>query len=133
MMNGPNYPKIGNNMGYYTYFSIAFEGDEKEIEEFKKDLLEVSKDEDGNVDDSLKELLDYSGCEAKLYDLDDWICSVAPKYPNVLVFLNGDGEESDDLWETRWKGEFYEVQKSIIPPFQTPELLSEYERKHNNN
>lgn len=120
-------------MGYYTCYNIAFEGDEKEIEAFKKNLLDLSKDDDGYVAPDLEELLNYSCCEAKLYDLTEWIDAVAPKYPNVLVFLDGDGEESDDNWEARWKGNLYERQNAIIPPFQTPELFSEYERKHNNN
>jgi len=118
-------------MGYYTYFSIAFEGDKDKVEAFKKDLLEESKDDDGDVDSYVEELLNYSGVEAKLYDLEEWIENVAPRHPDVLVILNGDGEESDDLWQARWKGNKSERQFAVIPPFTTKELLTENEKQNN--
>ena len=72
-MNGLNSLKNGNNMGYYTYYQIAFEGDDDKVKAFKDDLLEFSKDDDEEVDSYLEELLSYSGVEAKLYDLEEWI------------------------------------------------------------
>lgn len=119
-------------MGYYTYYQIAFEGDDDNVKEFKEDLLKYSKGDDGEVDCYLEDLLSYSGVEAKLYDLEDWIDAVAPRHSDVLVILNGDGEESDDLWEARWKGDKCERQSAIIPPFTTPELLTEREKQNNN-
>ena len=119
-------------MGYYTYFTISMIGDEKDVEDFKKDLLEQSKDNNGEYDSCLEELLEDSCAEGKLYDLADWISAVAPSYPNVIVILNGDGEESGDLWEERWKGDKEERQRAVIPPFTTPELLTDYEKEHKN-
>ena len=119
-------------MGYYTYYQIAFVGDDDKVKAFKDDLLETSKDDDGEVDSYLEDLLSYSGVEAKLYDLEEWIDTIAPRHPDVLVILNGDGEESDDLWETRWKGDKYEHQEAVISPFTTPELLTEREKQNNN-
>ena len=119
-------------MGYYTYYQIAFEGDDDKIKAFKDDLLEHSMDDDGEVDSDLKELLDFSDVGAKLYDLEDWIDAIAPRHPDVLVILNGDGEGSDDLWEARWKGDKCERQNATIPPFTTPELLTETEKQNNN-
>ena len=119
-------------MGYYTYFQIAFEGDKDKVEAFKKDLLEESKDDDGDIDGYLEDLLSYSGVEAKLYDLEDWINAVAPRHPDVLVILDGDGEESDDNWQARWKGDKSERRFAVIPPFTTKELLTENEKQNNN-
>lgn len=118
-------------MGYYTYYTISFEGEEKQIDAFKKELLDFAKNEDDNYDVDLDVLLKYGSSEGKLYDLEHWISSVAPKYPDVLICLEGDGEESDDLWEERWKGNNRESQRAIIPPFENPELKTKYEKTHN--
>ena len=128
----PEFPENWQHMGYYTYYQIAFVGDDDKVKAFKDDLLETSKDYDGEVDSYLEDLLSYSGVEATLYDLEDWIDTVAPRHPDVIVILNGDGEESYDLWESRWKGDKYEHQEAVIPPFTTPELLTEREKQNNN-
>ena len=120
-------------MGYYTQYGISFCGPDKLKEQFKKELLDISKDEDGDVDSCLKDLLSSSFCEAKLYDLCDWINELAPKYPELLIILWGDGEEPEDHWEQRWKGGLRERQFAIIPPFQNKELWTEYEKEHENN
>ena len=119
-------------MGYITCFDLTLIGEKEKVEAFKKDLLEESKSDDGEIDEDVEELLECGYLSAKIYDLEDWIDAVAPRHPDVLVILNGDGEESDDLWETRWKGDKCERQNAIIPPFTTPELLTETEKQNNN-
>ena len=119
-------------MGYMTYFDLSIIGEEDKVESFKKDLLEESKSDDGKINSEVDALLEYGYRCAKLYDLENWIDAVAPRHPDVLVILNGDGEESGDLWEARWKGDKHERHEAIIPPFTTSELLTEKE-KHNNN
>ena len=119
-------------MGYITYFDLTLVGDEEKVEAFKKDLLEESKSDDGEIDRDVEELLECGYLSAKLYNLEGWIDEVAPRHPDVLVILNGDGEESDDLWEARWKGDKSERQEAVIPPFTTPELLTEREKQNNN-
>ena len=125
---GLSFLKNGSNMGYYTYYQIAFEGEEQKVEAFKKDLLEESKGDDGTVDDDLERLLKFGWGEAKLYDIEDWIDEVAPKHPDVLVILDGDGENSDDLWEIRWKGNNSERQDAKIPPFENEDLRTDSEK-----
>lgn len=120
-------------MSYYTYYTINFEGDDEKCEAFKKELIEISKDDEGEPNESLITLLRYGGEEARLYDIEDWITSVAPHHPDVLVILSGDGEEPEDIWEERWKGNFAEYQRAIIPPFTNHALFTEYEKTHNNN
>lgn len=114
-------------MGYYTAYSLQLEGEPEEVEAFEKDLLEISK-YNGEVNCCVDELIDSGNCYAKLYDLEGWITDVAKKHPGVLVELFGDGESSDDLWEARWKGDEYERQYSIIPPFKNENLLTEKEK-----
>lgn len=131
MTNGLMHLKSGN-MGYYTFYSIDFEGDENKVDAIKKDLIEQSKDEDGDADCWLEELLDCGEVDAKLYDLEDWIDAVAPRHPDVLVVLQGDGEEKGDSWERRWKGTEFEAQYSAIPPFKNPKLFTNKEITNNN-
>ena len=119
-------------MGYYTSYSLSSYGDENDIKAFENDLLEISKD-DGNIDVEVDELIKYGGVNAKLYDLDSWISEIAPKYPDLLIVLSGDGEYSDDNWEQRWKGTETELQKAIIPPFKNQNLWTDSEKKNNNN
>lgn len=129
MMTGQLSQKNGSNMGYYTSYGIAIEADpgfEEQEEKFQKELFERSGE-----DSDIKELFTY-GVYAKLYDLESWIDELAPKYPHLLIMLSGDGEESDDLWESRWKGNVFERMNAAIPPFTKAELLSETERKNKN-
>lgn len=117
------------NMGYITDYSIEFFGPEEDIVNFEKKVLEVSMgdpedyDYDGEPDPTLKDLLKYGAADGKMYDWEDWFEPVAKEFPNVLVVINGDGEESDDLWEARLKGNNFEIHNAAIPPFTNPELI----------
>ena len=117
-------------MGYYTYYGLTILGEDDKVESFKKDLLEQSEDSTGVPDSDLSELLESEYVYAKLYDITDWIDEVAPKHPDILIMLSGDGEDSDDSWETRWRGNDSETQKMIMPPFTNPRLTPE---NFNNN
>lgn len=110
-------------MGYYTSYSLDIEaekGHEGDIERFENDL----KKEYGDSLD-LTELIQFGGVYAKLYDINDSITVVSKKYPHLLVTLSGDGDDSWDKWEQRWKGEETEyVQAVITYPFTNKKLLS---------
>ena len=109
-------------MGYYTSYSLSICGNVGDIEKFNNDLLEISKDSNGEYDSEVKQLVEFGSVYAKLYDLEGWIREVAKKNPRVLVILSGNGEESFDVWQERYKGKLYERQEMIFPPFETPEL-----------
>ena len=117
-------------MGYYTSYDIAFEGDFEQKKEFEEDLLKISAYSDGRLDSSVVELLETNCVYAKLYDLEAWIAQLAPKYPNLLIILTGDGEESGDIWEKRWKGGESEYQEAVIPPFTNSNLFTEKEKSN---
>lgn len=104
-------------MGYYTSYGLQCYGPEDKIKLFEEGLLSISEN-----DSEVKELIENGCVYAKLYDLDKWISAIAPGHPEVLICLSGDGEDSDDLWEERWKGNECELQKSIIPPFKNNNL-----------
>ena len=109
-------------MGYYTAYSLVMRGEDAAVEKAEKALLKRSTDDRGNVDPDCKDLIEIGCVYAKLYDISDWISEIAPKHPDVLIILSGDGEDSDDAWEERWKGNDHELQKAVIPPFQNKNL-----------
>lgn len=43
--------------------------------------------------------------------------TLAKKFPNITFVPHGDGEESDDIWEWRGKGESEEFHSMEMPPF----------------
>lgn len=118
-------------MGYYTAYGLEIYGNSEECDAFEKDLLEYTKEDDGSYDIEIQELINTGGTFAKLYDIEAWISAVAKRHPNVLIILSGDGEDNFDFWESRWKGDKYETQKAMIPPFETPELKTQSELNNN--
>ena len=112
-------------MGYYTAYGLNMFGDPEKVKAAEHDLLEISKDKNGKYDGDVRELIDIGGCYAKLYDLPEWIAKIASNHPDVLIVLSGDGEESDDLWEERWKGDKEEFHKTESPPFTELKLPNE--------
>lgn len=104
-------------MGYYTSYSLQCYGPEDKVKAFEEELLALSDN-----DPEVKELIEDGCVYAKLYELDKWIEVAALMFRDVLVCLSGDGEDSDDLWEQRWKGAESEFQKAVIPPFENENL-----------
>lgn len=81
-------------MGYYTLYSITLEeGPEEQYAEMLKDIDAIM----GSCDMSRNESI-----FAKWYDYNRDMEELSRKYPDITVRLNGDGEDSDDLWQTFW-------------------------------
>ena len=102
-------------MGYYTAFSLDFYGDDEKVRKAVEDLKVTG-------DDDAIEAAERGFVHAKWYDYGEQIQKVAEMNPDVLIVVSGDGEDSDDNWEERYKGKLYERQDACIPPFVTPEL-----------
>ena len=128
-MNGPNSLKNGNNMGYYTNFSLRMIGNDDDINEV---VASASKLEQGeNYEpfvDGIKELVTEEELYAKWYHFEEDFIPFAQKFPNVLFIVYGSGEEEMDIWELRIKGDFTEYHEVEMPHFTTPELLLENEK-----
>jgi hypothetical protein len=119
-MVGP-FLKIGSNMGYYTYFSLSYHGSQEDEEA----LQNFEPGDEFAFPEGIKELIDDSqDANWKWYGWEKDMKLLASKFPNILFILNGDGEESDDLWEFRIKGDVSEFHRMEIPPFTTPELIN---------
>ena len=107
-------------MGYYTAYGLSIHpdvGHSEDKDKFYKELLEMNDN-----DCEVKELIEEGGVFGKLYDIECDINSLAPKYPHLLIILNGDGEEPGDNWQHRWKGTESEYHEAMIPPFTNPNL-----------
>jgi len=117
-------------MGYNTSYSLFVQADKGYLnheDRFYGSLLERTRMSDDSFDPEFVELVDTGGCYGHLYDIEEYIDEIAPNYPHLLITLSGRGEDEDDSWEKRWKGEQNEVQRAVIPPFQNPNLRTESE------
>ena len=117
-------------MGYNTSYSLSVQADEgclNQEDRFYGALLERTRMTNGEFDPEFVELIDSGGCYGHLYDIEESIDQIAPNYPHLLIMLAGRGEDENDSWEKRWKGEHSEIQRSVIPPFENPNLRTKYE------
>lgn len=124
--------KTGSNMGYYTYFSLDIKGDPEEVEKVQNFHVPDNDTEFSDpfyINGILDETEDH---DYKWYDWEKDMKKLARKFPNVLFILDGDGEESNDNWQFRIKGNICEHHYVELPPFTTPELLTEREKQNNN-
>ena len=103
-------------MGYYTYYTLSYYGspeDEQALREFEPD-----KDEFSYPPELIKQLIaDNGDNDWKWYDWREDMEKLAKKFPNITFVLSGDGEDSDDIWEWRGKGDKYEFHYMEMPPF----------------
>lgn len=108
-------------MGYYTDFILEFENKDRSSYTFnnpnirialEKELLELEVFDD--ID------LEYS-CRAwaKWYDYEDDMRRISQKFPDILFYLHGDGEDGDDKWDDYFLNGGYQHCPAEIyyPPF----------------
>ena len=112
-------------MGYYTYFTLSYQGPEKDEE-----ALEAFEPKEGEFHlpaDLIKQLIaDNGDNDWKWYDWEEDMKKLAKMFPTILFVLHGDGEDSDDLWEWRGKGDEYEYHSFEMPPFTNKNLFINY-------
>ena len=81
-------------MGYYTQFSITLEdGPEEQYGRMLKDIDDILGCGDMSA---------FEAVYAKWYRIEEDMERLSRKYPDITVRIYGDGEESDDLWQTFW-------------------------------
>ena len=81
-------------MGYYTTYSLTLE--EGPREQFKKMLEDI----DAMMGEN--EMSSFESINAKWYSYETDIKQLSLKYPDIIFRVNGDGEDSDDLWQDFW-------------------------------
>ena len=78
-------------MGYYTIYSLTkIKGKDEDFDALNKDLRELGID------------LDFD-CNLKWYDHETDLENLTKKYPDLVVELEGDGEDVGDYWKKRFK------------------------------
>ena len=104
-------------MGYYTTYTIKLvSGDENDFDSLLKDIRTKS-----SVD-----FTEYEVQEAKWSDHDKDMLELSRKYPDLIVQLDGDGQDSEDLWATRYRNGESESVGAVLPFFQR--IASQEER-----
>ena len=82
-------------MGYYTIFKLSVK-DSEITDNMKKELSIINRDyfNDINIIDELIE----GWFEAKWYDYEHDVKMLSLNFPNRVFILEGEGEESNDMW-----------------------------------
>jgi hypothetical protein len=112
-------------MGYYTRFDGGVSGPPELLAEFE---AAAERDETfGQYGLELSEWLDgqfFGGDTAKWYGYKDDVTDLSKKFPGLLFWISGEGEESGDIWKA-WarNGRFKMVQARIV--FDEPDIEKE--------
>ena len=104
-----------SNMGYYTTYGLAIIGDPAKIDACETDIK-------SNTSCDAEDLINTGYSEERWHNWKKEMDGVAKRNPDVIIVLTGDGEETGDSWQARWKGELFEYHVVEMPPFSTPEL-----------
>ena len=81
-------------MGYYTTFSLALEeGPREQYQRMLEDIDAIMGDNG---------MSSFESVNAKWYSYDTDIRELSLRYPDITFRVNGDGEDSDDLWQDFW-------------------------------
>lgn len=101
-------------MGYRTNFNLTMHGEDKAVSA----VYEYAKTHDLSWELSTILKLD-SLDDTKWYEWKEEMRALAKRFPRVLFILTGVGEDHDDQWEYRVKGEKEELHQmdTIAPPF----------------
>ena len=77
-------------MGYLTCFDFELlEGSEDKFQDFLKEL---------SIESKYSEIKNGYLYDAKWYDWERDLIQVSSEFPEVFITVDGDGEESDDIW-----------------------------------
>ncbi len=81
-------------MGYYTLYSFShLEGPEEDYENLLKDIDAIVGGNEARTQESVY---------AKWYDHEKDLKALSEKYPDLTFSVDGDGEETLDLWQSFW-------------------------------
>lgn len=106
-------------MGYYTYYNIDIKFKNETdgmiaIINKLKDYIHnnYSKFPFSSEDISVYEdVLSISGVEAKWYDFETAMTELSEAVPELVFWVNGNGEDMDDIWDAY----FYNGEEEYVP------------------
>lgn len=102
-------------MGYYTNFTINISKDEPTF----KDRLESISNEVFNQNGTCYDT--YS----KWYNHIKDMYKISKEFPNLVITVKGQGEETWDIWQTFWQNGKYQEAKVYFDSFD-PHKLQKY-------
>lgn len=94
-------------MGYLTYYKMQVVPEEKLIEVYN-DLPGFDSIDEGDLG-WLEEDGMFMGEPTTWYDCEKDIVAAAEKHPDVLIILDGEGEEQGDIWRAFARGDKFEI------------------------
>lgn len=89
-------------MGYLTRYTLEVAPKGENFEEIKTSIISE------NYEMTAWDLIDGNVDDCKWYDHDDEMKAFSKKFPKALFTLNGEGEESGDVWRA-----YYQNGKSV--------------------
>ena len=107
-------------MGYRTYHTMmVLDTDEEKEGEIIDKLRETCEDAKYSIDED-----GYPMDETKWYDCDQHLREFSKKYPDVVICIHGEGEETGDIWDHYFKdGKMQSCDAEvIIPPYDESKL-----------
>lgn len=90
-------------MGYYTDYSLEVsmyrnDGKYESVSEELADLIDAEIQKIGVLDE-YSSSRDQWWANAKWYDCEDDMILLSKRFPNVLFYLHGAGEDQEDMWD----------------------------------
>lgn len=107
-------------MGYYTYFNLVVENEDKfSKEELIKASRALAEITDIVEPSYIKDDTNYPFCwvsedSMKWYDFESDMMKLGELFPEMIFVLYGEGEEKDDIWRLYIKGKEAEFQTAHI-------------------
>ncbi|QGH76408.1 hypothetical protein SEA_DAUBENSKI_104 [Streptomyces phage Daubenski] len=110
-------------MGYYTDFTLRAEGRGAVYDKMMRDRSKITFSY-SNYDFTLGDWLDRDYSEnLKWYEWEKDMKQLSKEWPNVLFILDGDGEETGDLWRAWFRnGAMYKLEAKIVFETIKPDL-----------
>ena len=129
-------------MGYYTqYYMQIFDTDGTDLTDLIEDgtsfqdVLDFPEEYQPDVVQVIKEIMDdddsYYGITSeepcKWYDHDENMMALSKKYPNLVLYLYGVGEENNDVWcAYYYNGKMQKIQPVLKwPDFDIERFVNE--------
>lgn len=111
-------------MGYRSNFYIRLFGDTGEFRGVRKDIETQSGYKLDPIDDD-----EFAVSDANWPSATEDLKAVAARHPDILFSLSVEGEDRNDNWSARFKGQEYESRQSmtVTEPFE--KILLPFERK----
>lgn len=98
-------------VGYYTTFKMGVESNEdNDTESLKQFQYDIDSEYEFGSEELQLDWLIHGDCDnMKWYDHHEDMCELSKRYPNLLLWLTGNGEESGDIWKA-----WYRNGKSVV-------------------